>query len=81
VEVKVYTVKKIVRRKTDLNALLIRRRNKVKTNFKKNIMKTPNFKHQIGKHPIPHAKGIAENEKRDKTKENNSNPKASSEEE
>ncbi len=44
-------------------------------------MKTPNFKHQIGKHPIPHAKGIAENEKRDKTKENNSNPKASSEEE
>lgn len=29
-------------------------------------MKTPNYENTEGKHPIPHAKGIAKDEKRDK---------------
>jgi len=35
-------------------------------------MKTPNYDDKVGKHPIPHAKGIAKDEKRkedDKKKE------------
>jgi len=28
-------------------------------------MKTPNYDDKVGKHPIPHAEGIAKNEKKD----------------
>ncbi len=46
-------------------------------------MKTPNYEHQVGKHPIPHAKGIAKGENRDVNRKSNdtSNVSASSEEE
>ncbi|SDB58800.1 hypothetical protein SAMN03097699_2353 [Flavobacteriaceae bacterium MAR_2010_188] len=37
-------------------------------------MKNPNYKDTQGKHPIPHAKGIA----KDETRKNDSNPKGSS---
>ena len=33
-------------------------------------MKTPNYEDQQGKHPIPHAKGIAKDEDNKKMKEN-----------
>ncbi len=32
-------------------------------------MKTPNYEEQQGKHPIPHAKGIAKDEKNENMKE------------
>lgn len=38
-------------------------------------MKTPNYDDKVGKHPIPHAKGIAkdeENAQKDSNKESNS---------
>ena len=31
-------------------------------------MKTPNYEDTVGKHPIPHAKGLATDEKKDKDK-------------
>jgi len=31
-------------------------------------MKTPNYEDTVGKHPIPHAKGLAKDEKKDKDK-------------
>ncbi|HKJ49029.1 MAG TPA: hypothetical protein VJ973_08065 [Christiangramia sp.] len=33
-------------------------------------MKKPNYEEQQGKHPIPHAKGIAKDEDSEKMKEN-----------
>jgi|GEM_PF-1598855 len=41
---------------------------KILINLKQKIMKTPNFEDKQGKHPIPHAKGIA--------KDDNLNPKS-----
>ena len=43
-------------------------------------MKTPNYEDQKGKHPIPHAKGIAKDEKNEDMK-GESKPKKSDEEE
>ncbi len=34
-------------------------------------MKSPNYENTVGKHPIPHAEGIAKNEKSDKDKKEN----------
>ncbi len=46
-------------------------------------MKTPNYDKTIGKHPIPHAKGIAKGETSDieKEKEKSSNKNKKNEEE
>ncbi|RAJ22111.1 hypothetical protein LX77_02770 [Gelidibacter algens] len=46
-------------------------------------MKTPNYDNTVGKHPIPHAKGIAKDETSDieKQKKEAANKKARKEEE
>lgn len=44
-------------------------------------MKTPNYEEQQGKHPIPHAKGIAKDEKDKDMKEKSENKKGKDEEE
>ena len=31
-------------------------------------MKTPNYDDKVGKHPIPHAKGVAKDEKKESDK-------------
>ncbi len=38
-------------------------------------MKTPNYENQQGKHPIPHAKGIAKDEKNENLKEKSKDKK------
>tara|TARA_R100000935_G_scaffold47604_1_gene71728 strand:- start:989 stop:1174 length:186 start_codon:yes stop_codon:yes gene_type:complete len=37
---------------------------KIENNLKVFKMKTPNYDDKVGKHPIPHAKGIAKDEKK-----------------
>jgi uncharacterized protein YbbC (DUF1343 family) len=46
-------------------------------------MKTPNYDKTVGKHPIPHAKGIAKGETSDieKQKKNDADNRSSKEEE
>lgn len=44
-------------------------------------MKTPNYEDQQGKHPIPHAKGIAKDEKDEKMKEKSEKKKSDKEKE
>ncbi len=39
-------------------------------------MKTPNYEEQQGKHPIPHAKGIAKDEKNENMKEESEKKKS-----
>ena len=39
-------------------------------------MKTPNYEDQQGKHPIPHAKGIAKDEKEQERKDDSKNKKS-----
>lgn len=34
-------------------------------------MKSPNYEHTVGKHPIPHAEGIAKNKKSEKDEKKN----------
>tara|TARA_R100000935_G_C2835587_1_gene167883 strand:+ start:898 stop:1038 length:141 start_codon:yes stop_codon:yes gene_type:complete len=38
-------------------------------------MKTPNYNDKVGKHPIPHAEGIAKDEKRKGEKKNDDKKK------
>jgi len=44
-------------------------------------MKTPNYEDQQGKHPIPHAEGIAKDEDNKKKKEKSGDKKNKEEEE
>ena len=44
-------------------------------------MKTPNYEDQKGKHPIPHAKGIAKDEKDENMKEKSEKKKSDKEKE
>jgi len=44
-------------------------------------MKTPNYEDQQGKHPIPHAEGIAKDENSEKKKEKSGDKKSKEEEE
>ena len=44
-------------------------------------MKKPNYKDQQGKHPIPHAKGIAKDEKDENMKEKSENKNKKSDKE
>lgn len=39
-------------------------------------MKTPNYEDQQGKHPIPHAKGIAKDEKNEELKDKSKDKKS-----
>lgn len=47
------------------------------------MKKNPNYENTVGKHPIPHAKGIAKDENRDRERSNkgDENTKANKEEE
>lgn len=44
-------------------------------------MKTPNYEDQQGKHPIPHAKGLAKDEKKDDKKDKSKDKKSDKKEE